>query len=64
MKNMYKTKTHVEERRERYDGIEETSRAVFREIITADSYSDAVKQIEAGTKKSGWTITSIKIKRV
>ncbi len=64
MKYMYKTKICVEERRERLDGIEDSFHTMFRQIITADSYADAVQQLEEDAKQSGWTITDIKIKRV
>ncbi len=64
MKYTYKAKVCVEERRERLDGIEETFHMMFRQVITADSYADAVQQLEEDAKQSGWTITSIKIKRV
>ncbi len=64
MKYTFKAKVHVEERRERFDGIEETFHTMFRQVITADSYVDAVQQLEEDAKQSGWTITGIEIKRV
>ncbi len=64
MKYTYKATVCVEERRERFDGIEETFHTMFRQVITADSYVDAVQQLEEDAKQSGWTITGIEIKRV
>ncbi len=64
MKYTFKAKVHVEERRERFDGNEKTFHARFRQVITADSYADAVQRLEEDAKQSGWTITKIKIKRV
>ncbi len=64
IKYTYKTKVCVEERRERFDGIEEAFHTRFRQVITADSYADAVQRLEEDAKQSGWTITRIKIMRV